>query len=71
MLTRGRRLSVLVAPWLFVCAFAAIWFGVLLPRAMDGNVLLIGVCALAGCALVSFALAAVTFSWDVLRGRWP
>jgi hypothetical protein len=67
----GRRIGVLIAPWAFVCLFTVVWFGLLLPRALDGHVLMIVVCLVAGLALVCFALAAITFSWDVLRGRWP
>jgi hypothetical protein len=68
---RWQRLGVLVAPWTFVCVFAALWVGVLVPRALDGHAALICLSLLAGVALVSFCVAAVTFSRDVLSGRWP
>ena len=68
---RWQRIGVLVAPWLFVSAFAAVWLGVLVPRARDGHAALICVSLLAGVALACFAVAAVTFSRDVLSGRWP
>ena len=71
MLSPWQRLGVLVAPWLFVVLFAALWLGVLLPRAQSGHAALVCVSLLAGLALVSFAIAAVTFSRDVLAGRWP
>ena len=66
-----QRVGVLVAPWAFVLVFAVVWFGVLLPRAMEGHAVLACIAVLATVALVSFALAAVTFSRDVLSGRWP
>jgi hypothetical protein len=71
MLRRRQQVAVLVAPWTFVAVFSSIWLGVLVPRALAGPpiVFLIGV--LAGCVLVTFWMAAVTFSRDVLGGRWP
>jgi hypothetical protein len=68
---RWQRIGVLVAPWTFVSVFAAVWLGVLVPRALDGHAALICISLLAGVALASFAIAAVTFSRDVLSGRWP
>jgi hypothetical protein len=48
-----------------------LWAALLLPRALVGHPALICLSTLALCALVSFAVAAVTFSRDVLSGRWP
>jgi hypothetical protein len=66
-----QRIGVLVAPWLFVGVLAAFWLGVLVPRAFEGHVALICLNLLVASALVSFVLAAVTLSRDVLSGRWP
>ena len=68
---RWQRLGVLVAPWLFVIVFAWIWIALLVPRALDGHAVLMCISFLAGVALACFFVAAVTFSRDVLRGRWP
>jgi hypothetical protein len=62
---------VLIAPWAFVCVFAAVWVAVLVPRALEGHAALACIMILAGLALASFVVAAVTFSRDVLNGRWP
>jgi hypothetical protein len=70
-LRRWQRASVLLAPWAFVCVFAAVWLGLLLPRAFAGQAALICVTTMAGLALACFVVAAVTFSRDVLSGRWP
>jgi hypothetical protein len=51
--------------------FAGVWFGVLFPRALEGNWALACVSAFAALALVAFFVAAATFSKDVLTGRWP
>ena len=58
----------LVVPWLFVGIFAALYFTLLLPRAGD-NALLTILSVLAGLAFVSFTVAAVTFTRDVLGDR--
>ena len=68
---RSQRIGVLVAPWLCVGLLAAFWLGVLVPRAFEGHAALICLNLLMASALASFAWAAVTFSRDVLRGRWP
>jgi len=67
----SQRVGVLIAPWTFVGLFAALWLGVLAPRALDGHAALICLNLLAASALVAFVCAAVTFSRDVLSGRWP
>jgi hypothetical protein len=66
-----RRIGVLIAPWMFVGVFAGLWVGVLVPHASGGQTAWLVVSAVAGLALVSFVVAAVTFSRDVLVGRWP
>jgi hypothetical protein len=66
-----QRIGLLVAPWMFVCVFAGVWLGVLVPHASGGQTAWICVSFAAGLALVSFVVAAATFSRDVLMGRWP
>ena len=70
-LSATQRLAVLAVPWLFLCAFTAVWLLVLIPRAVEGHAALICICAFATLALGTFLVAAITFSRDVLRGRWP
>ena len=69
--SRGHAAAVLVAPWASVAVFAALWLGVLVPRALEGQPVLVCLGLLAGLALACFVAAAVTFSRDVLTGRWP
>jgi hypothetical protein len=68
---RLSALRLLIAPWLLVVGFGAFWLAVLLPRAAGGQPALICLTFLAGLGLVCFLVAAVTFSRDVLTGRWP
>jgi hypothetical protein len=70
-LGRGRKLSALVLPWLFLCVFAALYVFVLLPRMRDGALVALCVGAFVALVFVSFFVAAITFSRDVLSGRWP
>jgi len=66
-----RAAVVLLAPWAFVAVFGGLWLGVVVPRALEGQPALVCVALLAGLALACFVAAAVTFSRDVLTGRWP
>jgi hypothetical protein len=54
-----------------VLVFGAVWLAILLPRALVGHPALICLSLFALVAWVSFAVAAFTFSRDVLGGRWP
>ena len=67
----GGRLAALLVPWLFLAAFATLYVLILLPRLRDGAWLALCVGALAALVFLSFFAAAVTFSRDVLSGRWP
>jgi hypothetical protein len=70
-MTPGRKLAALLVPWVFLCAFAAAYGLLLLPRMRDGAWLALCVGAFVALVFVSFLIAAVTFSRDVLLGRWP
>ena len=70
-LTTSERVQVLLVPWGFVAIYAAIYVGLVLPRAASGHVLAVIVAAIIACVWLVFAVAAVTFSRDVLAGRWP
>jgi len=65
------RLATIAVPWLFLAVFAALYVLVLLPRVRDGAWLAICVGAFVTLVFLSFLAAAVTFSRDVLTGRWP
>ncbi len=65
------KLAALLVPWAFLVLFAALYVFVLLPRVRDGAWLAICVGAFVALVFLSFLTAAVTFSRDVLTGRWP
>jgi hypothetical protein len=70
-LTGSRKAALLVLPWAFLIVFAYLYFTIILPRAMSGP--LVGACfgLFAGMVFVTFGVAALTFSRDVLTGRYP
>ena len=61
----------LLVPWVFLCVFAAVYALVLLPRMRDGAFLALCLGAFVAFVFVCFFVAALTFSRDVLTGRWP
>jgi hypothetical protein len=67
----GRKLAALVVPWAFVCVFATLYVLVFLPRLRDAPWPALCLGAFVALVFVSFVVAAVTFSRDVLAGRWP
>jgi hypothetical protein len=70
-LNGARRLGVVLVPWSFVVCLGALYAGLLVPRLMAGHWLAV-VLAVLGAVIVSvFVVAAITFSRDVLVGRWP
>ena len=70
-LALGLKVATLLVPWVFLVLFAALYVLVLLPRVRDGAWLAICVGAFVALVFLSFLAAAVTFSRDVLTGRWP
>jgi hypothetical protein len=71
VLARRRKVAVLTVPWLFLIAFAAIYFLVLWPQVVQGHVLAMIVSLLVLIGFMAFGVAAVTFSRDVVRGAYP
>jgi hypothetical protein len=70
-LTRRAKIAVLTVPWAFLCAFGALYVLVLLPRMREGALAALCLGGFVALVFVSFACAAITFSRDVLTGRWP
>lgn len=70
-MTTPQRLIAVLVPWLFVVVLASAYGILLWPRVMDGQ--LLGACfgVFLAVVLASFVVAAVTFSRDVVTGRWP
>ena len=66
-----RKLGVLLVPWGFLCVFATIYVGIVLPRLREGQLAALCVGGVAALVFVSFVVAAITFSRDVLIDRWP
>lgn len=67
----GRKLAVLSLPWLFLLLFLTLYTQIVLPHALAGNVLAGCFAVFGALVFISFSLAAVSFSQDVLHGRYP
>jgi hypothetical protein len=70
-LSAARRVGALLVPWTFVVVFGGLYVWLLLPRVLEGHVLSVIVGVFVAFALAVSTLAAVTFSRDVVTGRWP
>ena len=70
-LSGSRRAALLALPWAFLIVFAYLYFTIILPRALSQH--LLGACfgLFVGMVFVTFVVAALTFSRDVLSGRYP
>ncbi len=70
-LSGSRKAALLMLPWAFLIVFAYLYLTIILPRAMSGH--LIGACfgLFVSMVFVTFVVAALTFSRDVLTGRYP
>jgi hypothetical protein len=66
-----RKLGVLLVPWAFLCAFAALYIAVVVPRLREGQLVALCIGGFAALVFVSFVVAAITFSRDVLLDHWP
>ena len=64
-------MAALAVPWVFLLAYAALYWVLVLPRVGSGQWLAVCVGAFVALVFVVFLVAAVTFSRDVLRGAWP
>jgi hypothetical protein len=62
---------VVLVPWGFLAIFAALYVAVLVPRLGEGQFAAVCFGGLAALVFVSFLVAAITFSHDVLLDRWP
>jgi len=65
------RLGALLVPWTFVLVFGGLYAGLLLPRVWQGHLLTTCIGVLVAFTLAVSVVAAVSFSRDVLTGRWP
>jgi hypothetical protein len=70
-LSASRRLAALAVPWAFLLVFAFLYVTFLWPRVTTGGLVPVCFGAVVGLVFFSFAAAAVTFSRDVLSGRYP
>ena len=71
-LTGARLMVALLVPWIFLTVFATLYVRVIAPN-LFGHMAVAQAClgAFIGLVLISFTVAAVNFSRDVLAGRWP
>jgi hypothetical protein len=65
------KIGALAVPWAFLVAFAALYATFVLPRMSDGHLAAVCLGAFVALVFVAFFFAAITFSRDVLLGRWP
>lgn len=70
-LSAARKVEVLLVPWGFLVVFAVVYAIVVVPRLREGQVLAMCIGGVAALVFVSFVVAAVTFSRDVVLDRWP
>jgi hypothetical protein len=70
-LTGSRRLAALLVPWVFLAVFAFMYLTFAWPRISSGGLVPVCFGVVIGLVFVSFVIAAVTFSRDVLSGRYP
>jgi hypothetical protein len=70
-LPRVHRAALVALPWLFLAVFAWAFLALVWPRALDGHVIALLVSGVMALGFVCSSAAAVTFSRDVLLGRYP
>jgi hypothetical protein len=70
-LTGSRRIAALLVPWVFLVVFAFIYLTFAWPKLSAGGLVPLCFGVVVGLVFVSFVVAAVTFSRDVLSGRYP
>jgi hypothetical protein len=70
-LSGARLTAVILVPWVFLAVFLFMFTRFLWPRIAEGQPIAVIVGVLVASMFVSSTLAAVTFSGDVLAGRYP
>ena len=70
-LSLTRRLEAVLVPWTFVAVFGVLYVWLLLPRVWEGHLLTVCVGIFSAYIFTVFTVAAITFSRDILTGRWP
>ena len=66
-----QKLAVVLVPWAFLCAFAAVYVALVVPRLREGQLAALCLGGVAALVFVCFFVAAITFSRDVVLNRWP
>ena len=69
-MSASRKWAALLVPWMFLVVFAVLYARFLWPQLTSGHLVGALFGALVGLVFVSFAVAAVTFSRDVVSGRY-
>jgi hypothetical protein len=67
----GRKAVAIAVPWVFLAVFATLYVLLALPRLREGQFVALCLGAFIALAFFVFCVAAITFSRDVLLGRWP
>jgi uncharacterized membrane protein YdbT with pleckstrin-like domain len=66
----GRKLAVLALPWVFLAVLTSFYGLVLLPQVHTLSIWIVLLGIFLGMTVLSFTVAAFTFSRDVLSGRY-
>jgi hypothetical protein len=69
-LSGARKWAVAAMPWVFLALLGAVYDVLVIPRVSSPSLLLIVVGLFLAMVVISFTAAAVTFSRDVLTGRY-
>jgi hypothetical protein len=70
-ITPARKFVAVAVPWVFLAVFALLYVTFAFPRVRDGQPLALCLGAFIALVFVVFLVAAITFSRDVVRNRWP
>jgi hypothetical protein len=70
-LSASRKVGLALVPWVPLALIGVLYVVLLLPRVQEGHFVALCMGGLASLVFVVFLVAAVTFSLDVLRDRWP
>jgi hypothetical protein len=70
-LSGSRKVAVLLLPWIFLGIFITLYRTFMWGHVTDGNALAICLNVFVAIVFLSFVAAAITFSRDVISGRYP
>jgi hypothetical protein len=66
----AQKVAAVAVPWAFLVVFAALYLLLIMPRMREGAIAALCFGGFLALVFACFFAAAVTFSRDVLTGRW-